>query len=351
METKTYKTDGKVKHFTKGSSIDDKLSSLLGSRYSEYRKQWDAAAKFEFVPDFPLFLQFDLHQVCNMHCVHCIKFDIEIEKDAYKDNEIPLDWNSYKRIIDEGKDYKCPSMSPCGINEPLAKKDLEKHIKYAHDNGFIDIIMNTNALLMNEERARKLLDSGLTRLRFSLDAASKETYLKSRGRTTYDKAVKNIDYFLNLKEQRGYKLPITGVNFCVMSVNEHETHKFKKLWQEKVDIVTLQTFVPPIFNGKFNYLYPTKKDKDLNEAFDTKRCPQPFQRVFIRNYDITPCCAQFSQEISIGNVHNETIHDAWHSASMKKLRDIHLKDEYHKNETCKVCMDMTVSNGRSQKIA
>ena len=40
-----------------------------------------------------------------------------------------MDFEKYKRIVDEGSEYKCPSIEPQGINEPLLVKDFEKYVK------------------------------------------------------------------------------------------------------------------------------------------------------------------------------------------------------------------------------
>ena len=91
-----------------------------------------------------------------------------------------MDFEKYKRIIDEGSEHNCPSVEPQGTNEPLLIKDFEKYLKYAHSKNFIDIMINTNGSALTERRSKQLLDSGITRLRFSLDAATPETYAKIR---------------------------------------------------------------------------------------------------------------------------------------------------------------------------
>ena len=79
----------------------------------------------------------------------------------------------------------------------------------------VDIMLNNNGSALTEKRSQQLLDSGLTRLRFSLDAIDNETYAKVRvGSIHMDRVKKNIETFLNLKEKGGYKLPIVGVSFC-----------------------------------------------------------------------------------------------------------------------------------------
>ena len=70
-------------------------------------------------------------------------------------------------------------------------------------------------------------NSGLTRLRFSLDATTPDVYSKVRvGSIHLDKVKRNINDFLDLKEKGNYKLPIVGVSFCKMKLNEHQMDDF-----------------------------------------------------------------------------------------------------------------------------
>ena len=333
---KSYTTDGKVVHLSKDEEINVKLGRIIGKKFVDYRKKWDAANRFELVTDFPLFLHLELNQTCNFKCPHCIIGNNEIVKKYYKDND-EINFNDYKRIVDEGSDYNCPSIAPQGNNEPFLMKNLEEYIKYAYTKGFIDIMLNNNGSAVVEKRAKSILDSGLTRLRFSLDAVKAETFKKVRvGSPPLDKIKKNIYKFLELKEKGGYKLPITGVSFVNIKQNEKEKEKFINEWKDVVDIVTIQKFSPPSFEKKFEKYYP--KDQYVEEPVDFN-CVQPFHRVVIRNNDITPCCAVYSSELKIGDLKFNSIYDAWHSKEMKKLRALHKKGEYYKNDTCKKCVN------------
>ena len=332
-----YTTDGKVRHFSVGEDINKKLSSIIGRKFVRYRKLWDAANRFELETEFPLFLHLDMNQNCNLRCPHCIIGQTEFKGKYYTGNN--LSWDDFKLIVEEGEKYECPSISPQGNNEPLLIKNLEQYIRYAHDHGFIDIMMNTNAMLLTEERARTLLDSGLTRIRFSLDAATTETYNRIRIGGDFNIVTKNIERFLQLKESGGYKLPITGVSFCKMSTNEQELDAFFDHWRNKVDIVSVQIFVPPILEKDFSNYYPLDQFIEDNGLKDF-RCPQPFQRVVIRNNDITPCCAMFSSKLKIGDLRKNSIYEAWNSKSMKQLREIHKNGEYFKNNICKDCVSL-----------
>ena len=218
-KVKEYSTDGKVRHLSTEKDINIKLGEIIGKKFVDYRKIWDAATRFEIVTEFPLFLQIDFNQECNYKCPHCIIGHPKEVSKYYEGNY--LNFNDYKTIVDQGAEYNCPSLSPQGNNEPFLIKNLHKYIYYAHKKNFIDIMLNCNGSATTPKRSQQILDSGLTRIRFSLDAFTPETYAKVRlGSIHLDRVKKNIETFLELKEKGNYKLPIVGVSFCHLKQNE-----------------------------------------------------------------------------------------------------------------------------------
>ncbi len=346
---KSYTTDNKVIHVSKDEEINQKLIRILGPTFAEYRKLWDAANAFELETDFPLFLHIELAQKCNLRCPYCSQGIPEVRK-KYLDPRAKMDWDTYQRIILEGEEHKCPSMSPQGIDEPLLNPELEKFISFAHHHGYMDIMMNTNATHLTEERSRKLLDSGLTRLRFSLDAVTPETYKKVRIGADYTKVHRNIERFLELKASGGYQLPIVGVSFVRNKLNEHEVDEFIARWEDKVDIVTIQEFIPPETDGDYSRFYPTKS-RVRDDMMDGFKCVQPWQRVLIRNTgEVCPCCAMFSKDLSVGNVRDHTIHSLWNSPEMKQMRGIHKAGKYWENTICLKCVNSILMKPGSTEL-
>ena len=54
---KEYTTDGRVKHLSTEDDINDKLGKIIGDKFIQYRKKWDAVNRMEIITDFPMFLQ------------------------------------------------------------------------------------------------------------------------------------------------------------------------------------------------------------------------------------------------------------------------------------------------------
>jgi sulfatase maturation enzyme AslB (radical SAM superfamily) len=345
----TYTTDGKVAHYSAIDDVNAKLARVIGQKFLDYRKQWDAANNFELETDFPLFLHFDLNQKCNYRCPQCIiAYPDEVSKYYNGDS---LDFSLYKSAIDEGSSYNCPSVSVQGNNEPLLIPNLEEYIKYASDRGFIDIMFNTNGSLMTRERARRLLDSGVTRIRFSLDAFSDSTYNQIRVGGNYTRVLANIMTFLEEKQAGGYKLPVVGVSFCLQNKNFHELEAFTNYWKDIVDLVTIQNFLPPTPNLDFSCFHaPTSAFTLLpsnSVNIESFKCVQPYQRLVLRNQDITPCCAMYSTSLSLGRFPETSLHQAWNSQQMRDLRHTHKNGRYSSNEVCRFCVNSMASSATS----
>jgi len=63
METTTYTTDNKVTMYSTEEDVNERLASIIGEKFVDYRKKWDSVNKFELETEFPLYLQVELHQI------------------------------------------------------------------------------------------------------------------------------------------------------------------------------------------------------------------------------------------------------------------------------------------------
>ena len=100
-ETKfVFTTDNKVKMHSSEAGINDKLSSIIGEKFIEYRKKFDAVNKFELRTEFPLYIQVELNQICNLRCPMC-SITIPKAREKYISEE-RMTWDTYKKIIIAG---------------------------------------------------------------------------------------------------------------------------------------------------------------------------------------------------------------------------------------------------------
>ena len=70
-KTVQWTTDNKVSWYTSEEDVNVRLASILGERFVEYRKKWDLVNKFELQTEFPLYLEVEVNQICNLRCPMC----------------------------------------------------------------------------------------------------------------------------------------------------------------------------------------------------------------------------------------------------------------------------------------
>lgn len=83
--------------------------------------------------------------------------------------------------------------------EPLLSSDLEYYVGLCKQIGFEYIYITTNGVFAEKERIRKLCEAGLSSLKFSINAATRETYRFIHGRDDFDKVCRNVVDIHNLK--------------------------------------------------------------------------------------------------------------------------------------------------------
>jgi radical SAM protein with 4Fe4S-binding SPASM domain len=306
------------------------LSEELGKRYIEYRKKWVLASKREVVTDFPLYIQIEHTGKCNLRCATCLQGIAQI-RENYSKGFTPLKMELYRKILNEAKRYHCPSIAFHNNDEPLLLNDLETRIKMAKQAGFIDLIMTTNATLLTKERTEKLLESGLTKINFSVDGWNEESYKRVRRGGDFKTVLRNIEYFLEQKKKTNLKLPITRATCILTKFTQKKMNKFKRFWQKKVDMVEFQNF--QAIKGFTESLKP--KGAILDSKFI---CNGPWQQLVIRaNGDVLPCCSFYGTELVVGNIKHDLLYGIWHSSKMEKIRKELLKNNFSFSPICQAC--------------
>jgi MoaA/NifB/PqqE/SkfB family radical SAM enzyme len=305
-----------------------------GESYLEYRKNWDKSSIFDYEPVFPIHIDFELNYSCNLKCSMCPHGIPSAPKPEYYKLKMPV--KLYENAIDEGLKHGLKSIRLNQLNEPLLRKDLPYFIQYAKKKGIIDIMINTNAMLLDKEWCEVLIKSGLTQLRISLDALTKEVYEKVRENGNFYRVIKNIFSFLEIREKLNSLFPTIRVSFVRTSENEQEAEAFVNFWEKIADSYAISNFV----NWDTDNLHDEKFP--IESKFDIKgfRCEQPFQRATIfSNGDFIPCCSEFYRYDPAGNIYENSIYEIWNSEKLKDLRIACKKGALNKIEVCKKCLN------------
>jgi radical SAM protein with 4Fe4S-binding SPASM domain len=304
------------------ATLEAIVTEQLGEEYHMYRKLWNSTTRSSTF-EYPLHIDFELNDNCNQRCIMCPRNEQMHPNTAYPINTnkyLPLE--IFKRVIDESSMYGMKSINLGAFAEPFINPNFKSMILHAKSSGILDIRVITNGLLL-DEYIEFLLDTEVTNLFISVDAANESTYEKIRGKG-FNRVIENIMKLVNARNSRNSIFPIIRVSFVALSVNNNELDDFIKKWQGLVDFIDVQP------GEDLSHSISSKLSSE--KRFD---CIAPWQRISVLSSgDILPCCSFYGRYLPIGNIDVCTIKQAWDSEIMRSLRDRLLSDQESVCDTC-----------------
>lgn len=245
----------------------------LDKKYLEYRRRWKENPKNYIVGDFPIHLDLEGNTVCNLKCFMCFQ-SYDAPQPA-----IFMNMDLFKKIIDEGTEKDLCSVKTQYRGEPLLNPNMIEMVRYAKEKGMIEVMFNTNANLLTEEKSRELIKAGLDKLICSVDGCTKKVYESVRIGGNFDTVVKNIETMQRLKKEMGSKKPVVRVQMVDTPRNHHQINDYIKFWGKIADDVAIENMLD--WNAKEEDHRPLKEFA----------CAQLWQRLLITaDGDVLPCC-------------------------------------------------------------
>lgn len=191
-------------------------------------------------------LQIEPTDFCNLTCPMCHPqqgFRPNLHGDLLKGY---MDTDLFKKIIDgiEASDVCFDHLIFQWLGDPSLHPELFDMLGYALDHvadrfGYFRI--DTNAILLTPDRTEQLIAAYARHpltpvlMVFSLDAITRDTYRKAKGRDYFDVVMDNIHYFLARRGE--LDLPSINLNaefqFVLQSMNHHEVRDFIDYWDAK----------------------------------------------------------------------------------------------------------------------
>ncbi|MFT7860919.1 MAG: radical SAM protein [Sulfurimonas sp.] len=305
-----------------------KWESYRGDDYFEYRKNWAKYPNERIVSDFPLNLDIETTDLCNLKCPMCAR----TIKDANKENHVAksryIDKEAYMDIIDQGVANGVKAIKLQYLGEPLLHKDVVFQVEYAKKKGILDVMFNTNGVLLTPELSKELLEAGLDKLFVSFDAVNPKLYAQQRVGTSIGVVIDNIYEFIKLRNEIS---PKTQIRLSMVMYDD-------PVWQQQFEAMKVMWdgLVDSLGYGVFN-----ERDADKKHEYEKVEgfvCEQLFQRMFLKcNGNVTVCCVDGDDEYVVGNWKEQRLVDIWNSPKYKDIRDLHIKGNYDQVPMCRKC--------------
>jgi len=170
----------------------------------------------ERVDAYPVVLYLEATATCNLRCPMC-PTTMGLPRDPYRTDMLDLSLLPKLEAV-------LPNVVRCflsGGGEPLLHPrffDILAALK-KHD---VEVLFNCNATLLDEDRARRLIQGGADTISFSIDGATKETYEQVRIGANFERVTKNVRRLAEIKKELGSGRPCMNMQFTLLDINAHE---------------------------------------------------------------------------------------------------------------------------------
>jgi len=299
--------------------MPERGANILNKLYT-----WIKTGK-RFRPSFPRTVEFQTLSVCNAKCVFC--------PHALSPELIPhgrMEDGLIDKIVSECGRHLVGHINPYLTNEPLMDKRMPDILrKIRRKNPFTKTKINTNAQLLTEETGRKLIESGLSQLWFSVNGYSPDSYRASMN-LDFDTTMRNIDTFLNLKKKLNARRPSVKVTTLHTKLVEHELEKAKAYWADRdvrFSIHHMDNRAGEGASGISPIALMHKRNCDLFLK----------QAYIVENGDMILCCHDWQQTVVLGNVAKTSIKEVWNSKNFTDRIYEYYAGEFHNIEICRNC--------------
>lgn len=291
------------------------LSSFYVSRLTGKPVQWG----------YPVSVSFEPTTSCNLRCPECPS-----GLRAFTRPTGMLKKDFFSQTIDEiHKELLYLIFYFQG--EPYLNPDFLEMVKYASSKK-IYTATSTNAHYLNDDIAKKTIESGLDRLIISVDGTTQEVYQQYRVGGNMQKVFEGARNIVKWKKTLHSKKPFVIFQFLVVKPNEHQVDEIKKLAKEiGVDQVRFKTAQVYDYEKDPNQLIPeTGKFSRYKKLDDGSYVPKNkmanhcwklwHANVITWNGLVVPCCFDKDATHQLGSLQNQSFKQIWNNEQYRTFR-------------------------------
>ncbi len=282
------------------------LSSYYVSKWTRRPVQWGVPVSISFEPTTS----------CNLRCPECpsglrsfTRPTGMLEKEFFQDmiNQLAPDL-LYLTFYFQG--------------EPYLNPEFLTMVEYASGKK-IYTATSTNAHYLNDENARKTVESGLDRLIISIDGTTQEVYSQYRVGGQLEKVLAGATNIVKWKKKLGSKTPFIFFQFLVVRPNEHQMEEARAL-AKKTGVDGIRFKSAQIYDYKHdpNQLIPqhsglTRYRKRPDGTYESKNhlnnhCWRLWKAPVI-TWDglVVPCCFDKDAAHRMGDIRKKSFREIW----------------------------------------
>jgi len=269
---------------------------------------------------------------CNYNCIMCPQSNPGRNKNFIKKMELDEFEKYLKQCVDRG--VKVINLE--GSGEPTLIENLPEYIQLCTDYGVKSFIFS-NASNFKGKFMKKCIDSGLSRIRFSIIGYNRKKYKEYMGFNNFEKVKQYaIDTQKYIKETNAKTEVASYHLICDNNMLEYEVEQYIKNWIKPTGTLA-EIWKMHNWSGVY--------DNNNIRKGKIKTCGRPFApEITIRAGGIDgktgavhPCCQVLGrdEEAVLGHMSEKSFDEIWNGEEYQKLRECHITGNYP--SYCKDC--------------
>lgn len=262
-------------------------------------------------PARPAQLTFEITAACDARCIHCPRHEMDRPKR-------PMDFELFKRMVDQAAEMRIPELVPNGYGEILTIPKLDQYLAYIRSKAFdFKLLLNTNGYNFSDDKLRYLFDYRVDGVNITIDGATAETAQAIRVGLKTERIERNIHRMLEMRRERGLKRPFIRVSMVAIPQNVHEGPAFLEKWQGVADAVLVGHM-----SSRAGAL--SLDDPQADEVGAKAACVRPFRELNIwANGKAVLCCEDWNEEHVVGDLNHQTLGEIWQGEALRRVRAAH----------------------------
>ncbi|MFO7801883.1 MAG: radical SAM protein [Desulfovermiculus sp.] len=277
---------------------------------------------------FPSEIVLEVTNVCNLRCRFC-HFHSEQAKRRRKIEH--MDKDLWTKVLQELEEWPRPvSLLTHGAGEPLLYPHLLDLLHQAKQIPDLRVGFMTNAMLLDAQWAKRLVDMQIDFLAFSIDGINPQTHDYFRRNANLQIIETNLSRLIHEKKEQGSQLPHLSFNMVGYEQILDQADGYVRKWLPHAQSVSIAKFRPVGSRILWD---------NHGQQPPFRPCPLLFNQLVIGvDGRVGLCCEDINLEVPVGKIQESSIMEIYnHSKDLKKYRQAHERQDLTQLPLCSDC--------------
>jgi pyruvate-formate lyase-activating enzyme len=276
----------------------------------------------------PAWALIEINNDCNLNCAMC-RTQLSRRRRGHMTPE------TFERIIDQLQALGVAHPGMHTVGEPFLHPDLPGLMEIAQARRY-PVYLSTNAQF--PRALAQLIDrfsDAIHKIRFSIDAATAETYGQIRRGGRFDRVISSLEAIKEFNHRAARPVALRA-GFVISQTNVHEVGPFLEMLEPYTTPDHVRFFLIDGLSPSHDYFHETFPFPRLVRP--NAPCRLVFKNVhFTYDAQATLCCRDYDAQVVIGRVESESVPGLWRNQRAEDIRAMHRGERQMSIPACAQC--------------